>query len=603
MPQALPIVAAETALVSTTAGSLAALETASAAEALAALDATAKAAAATEAATTAATAAKTATPILETTAGLPIDQVSALTQGGINPATVPPVPPGAPLPPATPLPPAGGTPFTVPGAQLPPSGPLPPATPFTPGVPPGTLPPAAPPIDPVQAQLEQLANRPPNEFLNKRFEPLADAAQGEAVPIKSMGEQVQDFQRVGGPNQTGTFENVVEVTDVGEKASATANGWQTAMKAIKDLPYPVQALGTLALSKSSMSPDQPKQKKYKATPYSGLSPDFEPGGPSYQLYGGPPNTGSAVVGNSYDPERFQPGGASNQLYGGVSAANGGLMGYDVGGPVEQMSNTNAGIMPTTGQNNMYPMSQQRTFAYANPSMQNPVSQNVLGTGDAGNLDSYTGMPKFSAGGTTYEDEKKAKAEAEQRKRYSQMMHGKSGTEIENDIAQGQAIASRARGSSLGIIPRSRTQSLSTPSVAAQTELAAMFKGKGMKSYLPKMLDPQSTSAGAGETEFAANGGIMHSLGGYSDGGRLLRGPGDGVSDSIPAQIGDRQPARLADGEFVIPARIVSELGNGSTEAGARALYAMMERIQKGRKKSVGKGKVAVDSKSKKHLPA
>jgi hypothetical protein len=118
-----------------------------------------------------------------------------------------------------------------------------------------------------------------------------------------------------------------------------------------------------------------------------------------------------------------------------------------------------------------------------------------------------------------------------------------------------------------------------------------------------MLDPQGTSAGAGETEFAANGGIMHSLGGYSDGGRLLRGPGDGVSDSIPAQIGNRQPARLADGEFVIPARIVSELGNGSTEAGARALYAMMERIQKGRKKSVGKGKVAVDSKSKKHLPA
>jgi hypothetical protein len=100
----------------------------------------------------------------------------------------------------------------------------------------------------------------------------------------------------------------------------------------------------------------------------------------------------------------------------------------------------------------------------------------------------------------------------------------------------------------------------------------------------------------------AAGGLSH-LGGYSDGGRLLRGPGDGVSDSIPASIGDRQPARLADGEFVVPARIVSEIGNGSTEAGARKLYAMMERVQSARKKSVGKGKVAVNSKADRLLPA
>jgi len=95
----------------------------------------------------------------------------------------------------------------------------------------------------------------------------------------------------------------------------------------------------------------------------------------------------------------------------------------------------------------------------------------------------------------------------------------------------------------------------------------------------------------------------YDLGGYSDGGRLLRGPGDGVSDSIPAQIGNRQPARLADGEFVIPARIVSELGNGSTEAGARQLYAMMDRVQKKRRSTVGKGKVAVNSKAHQVMPA
>jgi hypothetical protein len=100
----------------------------------------------------------------------------------------------------------------------------------------------------------------------------------------------------------------------------------------------------------------------------------------------------------------------------------------------------------------------------------------------------------------------------------------------------------------------------------------------------------------------AQGGIAN-LGDYSDGGRLLRGPGDGVSDDIPAMIGQKQQARLADGEFVVPARIVSELGNGSTEAGARQLYAMMDRVQKARKKTVGKDKVATNSRAARLLPA
>jgi hypothetical protein len=100
----------------------------------------------------------------------------------------------------------------------------------------------------------------------------------------------------------------------------------------------------------------------------------------------------------------------------------------------------------------------------------------------------------------------------------------------------------------------------------------------------------------------AQGGQSH-LGDYSDGGRLLKGPGDGVSDSIPATIANKRPARLADGEFVVPARIVSELGNGSTEAGARKLYAMMDRIQKARGKTTGKNRVAVNSKAEKLLPA
>lgn len=100
----------------------------------------------------------------------------------------------------------------------------------------------------------------------------------------------------------------------------------------------------------------------------------------------------------------------------------------------------------------------------------------------------------------------------------------------------------------------------------------------------------------------ARGGISD-LGDYSDGGRLLKGPGDGVSDSIPAVIGRKRPARLADGEFVLPARIVSEIGNGSTEAGARKLYAMMDRVQRARGKTTGKGKVAKNTRAEKYLPA
>lgn len=80
------------------------------------------------------------------------------------------------------------------------------------------------------------------------------------------------------------------------------------------------------------------------------------------------------------------------------------------------------------------------------------------------------------------------------------------------------------------------------------------------------------------------------LGGYSDGGRMLKGPGDGMSDNIPATIGGKQPARLADGEFVVPADVVSHLGNGSTDAGAKHLYAMMDKVRKARTGNKKQGK-------------
>jgi hypothetical protein len=159
-------------------------------------------------------------------------------------------------------------------------------------------------------------------------------------------------------------------------------------------------------------------------------------------------------------------------------------------------------------------------------------------------------------------------------------------------AAGQTVARRP--GSGGVSYFTPNQYL-TPAQAA----AAKAEQPMMQPMVQKLTDAQLPQVNPTIVPEYARGGIT-TLGGYSDGGRLLRGPGDGVSDSIPATIGKRQPARLADGEFVIPARIVSELGNGSTEAGARKLYAMMDRIKKARSKAKN---IAADTKSDKHLPA
>ena len=111
-------------------------------------------------------------------------------------------------------------------------------------------------------------------------------------------------------------------------------------------------------------------------------------------------------------------------------------------------------------------------------------------------------------------------------------------------------------------------------------------------------DPNTDRYETNPQSMAAGG--MTSLGGYSDGGRMLKGPGDGMSDDIPGVIGNKQPARLADGEFVVPADVVSHLGNGSTDAGAKRLYAMMDQVRKARTGTKKQGK---QIKAQKYLPA
>jgi len=113
-------------------------------------------------------------------------------------------------------------------------------------------------------------------------------------------------------------------------------------------------------------------------------------------------------------------------------------------------------------------------------------------------------------------------------------------------------------------------------------------------YRPERDDSRIAANQLNQQQFSsyAQGGSAN-LGGYSDyarGGRMLKGPGDGMSDDIPATIAGKQPARLANEEFVIPADVVSHLGNGSSEAGAKQLYKMMDRVRHARtgKKKQGK---------------
>jgi hypothetical protein len=83
-------------------------------------------------------------------------------------------------------------------------------------------------------------------------------------------------------------------------------------------------------------------------------------------------------------------------------------------------------------------------------------------------------------------------------------------------------------------------------------------------------------------------------------GGYLNGDGDGMSDSIPATIEGKQPARLADGEFVVPADVVSHLGNGSSKAGSKRLYAMLDKVRHAR---TGNKKQGKEIKADKYLPA
>jgi hypothetical protein len=318
----------------------------------------------------------------------------------------------------------------------------------------------------------------------------------------------------------------------------------------------------------------------------------------------------------------------------TTAADGGLMGYAGGGPVEQMSNDNA-----IGANTGFPQAYLHNNAYATP-YQTPISQNVLmGAGDV-SVDPYTGEQRMAGGGISTSDPNKdvdIYNDVPTSGSNAPGPNAGSPSDFADAVSNVNALANAVNSMGIaGMLGNAFGISSTTADGNSATDgsgfggIAGMGGDAGPASPSDSGASSGDSGASSGDSGAAggggggsatgeargglsprfnyhmATGGISdagYNLGGYSDGGRLLRGPGDGVSDSIPAVIGKRQPARLADGEFVVPARIVSELGNGSTEAGARKLYAMMDRIQAARGKTVGKGRVAKNSRSEKYLPA
>jgi hypothetical protein len=105
----------------------------------------------------------------------------------------------------------------------------------------------------------------------------------------------------------------------------------------------------------------------------------------------------------------------------------------------------------------------------------------------------------------------------------------------------------------------------------------------MGGMLPNPPDDQTGIPSQTPMQNFEHGGVLgYAMGGMPQEPRFLSGGGDGMSDSIKANIDGNQEARLADGEFVIPADVVSHLGNGSSKAGAKQLYSMMDKIRQAR---------------------
>jgi hypothetical protein len=361
-----------------------------------------------------------------------------------------------------------------------------------------------------------------------------------------------------------SMENTIAQTNIAPPPppSGLEAGFDKALKFAEKNPF--TAMTGAYMGASALGLLNPSGATFNDKPYDGplsrykLSPNFQAG-----------NANPANF--QYNPattRRYAGGGILDAMGGGGSggiSANGNI---DLHIPIGfGDNNKNVGGYQSVGASNMSPSTNS-----------NFVPQQMLGANNNIDVGGNESIPKYARGGSL----------SDSIESYQKMLGG-------------QQQAAPARSADVGIYydqdPDTRYQDALT---AAQIRQAKVNQRAYVSPPAAKRPEPlgklnmptSAKSKGSGSVE-AAQGGIMHSsLGGYAAGGnpRLLKGPGDGMSDNIPATINGRQPARLADGEFVIPADVVSHLGNGSTEAGAKHLHAMMNKVRKARTGNPKQGK-------------
>lgn len=371
------------------------------------------------------------------------------------------------------------------------------------------------------------------------------------------------------PIQTGT--PLTQVADMYNKGQLTtqqytdyANAYEAARLKAMESPFSSAARGLGVGGPQGFSPttgftnlyEVAKQRPYETA--AAVAPILAPGLTARPTMPGIPEQENPMGLATLSPN-FQPYTATPNVYVPrytMYGAEGGEVKLANGGPVERMTAMNTAINPQGG---LYPQGMIDKTQYATPT-QRPASLEMLETEPSYQRSNpLVGIAGMNTGGDV--------------KKY--LPKGDAGIYRDTDPA---------------------TRGLSALDAEEYRRKKLMGRFGIPMAQMPKT---GIKALGGDMSDMAAKGGIAH-LGDYSDGGRLLKGPGDGMSDNIPAMIGSKQPARLADGEFVVPADVVSHLGNGSTDAGAKKLYKMMDKIRAAR---TGKKKQAPEVKAERFMPA
>lgn len=374
------------------------------------------------------------------------------------------------------------------------------------------------------------------------------AATGQYAP-EMMGEY--GGPQIGSPEALAS--NVANVS-TGGNAALNPSFWDSSMGTYTK--YGLGALGLGALMKND-------NKKYGTIANPASNP--LPYASNFGTYQPLDTSVMRPMGTPSGPYTGTPYGAPGYTGSKVGYADGGLtdanpMQNPSVGPVEQMSRDNA-----LGQNQMFPQANINSPAFSSAT-NTPMGSNMISPAGDTNVDPYSGAERFADGGLL---------EQVAMQPINQLQAAANNPE-QALIGANTPFETNMWNSVLGTHYTPLTNMWGTPTDAA---VAGNVSQGGRPTY--------------GGKAMAAGGIAGHSsLGGYAAGGnpRLLKGPGDGMSDNIPATIGDKQPARLADGEFVVPADVVSHLGNGSTDAGAKHLYSMMDKVRKARTGNKAQGK-------------